>query len=150
MGTLLELDELKFLEETNELLSDYMDNEVIFDTIMICTKRQLRQSDYLKKFNDFFECIRRKMWQLSRTSERSMRNELIPQPQSSMTVPGVIDARVIMRAFLRGYKHLKSRLEKIAENNSIELEELENKKELGFTLVLTILARSNLDNRFAK
>jgi len=138
MRAILENDELTFLGGNHELLKDYMNNGLIFETIMMCTKRQLSKSNYLEKFNDVFECIRRKMWQLCETSERG----------SAGSIPGVIDEKIIMRALVRGYNHLKSRLETIANYNGKNLNNLEHKKELGMTLVLIILARVNLDNNF--
>ena len=148
MSALLEEDEVEFLQETEELLSDYVNSDVIFETIMVCTKKQLGRSNYLKKFNDVFKCIRRKMFQLSQTTERSLEGGIIQDPESHITFPGIIDLRVIMKAFLNGYKILKPRLEQIAEISDVDLRNLGNKKDLGVALILTILARANLDNRF--
>ena len=114
MRAILENDELTFLGGNHELLKDYMNNGLIFETIMMCTKRQLSKSNYLEKFNDVFECIRRKMWQLCETSERG----------SAGSIPGVIDEKIIMRALVRGYNHLKSRLETIANYNGKNLNNL--------------------------
>lgn len=148
MNALLEKDELEFLQETEELLSDYVNNDLIFETIMVCTKKQLGRSNYLKKFKDVFKCIRRKMYQLSQTTERSLEGGIIQDPESHITIPGIIDLRIIMKAFLNGYKILKPRLEQIAKNDKKDLQDLANKKELGIALVLAILARANLDYNF--
>ena len=115
---------------------------------MICTNKQLGRSNYLKKFNDVFECIRRKMFLLSQSTERAIESGFIPNPEAGISYPGLIDLRSISRAFVRGYKILKPRLEKLAELKKLNLEDLENKKELGNALILTILARANLDNNF--
>lgn len=148
MTALLKNDELEFLQVTQDLLFDYTNNDLIFETIMVCTNRQLGKSNYLKKFNDVFACIRRKMLLLSQSTERSTEGGIVPEPESDISYPGIIDLRIVIRAFVRGYTILKPRLEQIAEISHVDLRNLGNKKDLGVALVLTILARANLDNRF--
>ncbi|MCA9828736.1 MAG: hypothetical protein KC444_10210, partial [Nitrosopumilus sp.] len=107
--SLLEPSEENFLKDTEELLQDYIKHEIIFDTLYVCTNRQLGKSNYIQKFPSVFECIRRKMYQLCESSEQ-IEDNTSGGGGSVVHIPGIIDTRIIMKAFLRGHKHVKNKL----------------------------------------
>jgi len=145
MSKLLASFEEDFLKDTEELLKDYTDHELIFETLDVCTNRQLGKSNYTDRFSGVFECIRGKMYQLCESSEQIERNSATEQ---HIPIPGIINTQIIVRAFLRGYKHIKHKIEEIAIQKNISLDAIQHKKEIGILIVLTILARSNLDENF--
>lgn len=147
MSSLLEPFEENFLKDTEELLQDYIEHDLIFDTLDICTNRQLGKSNYIQKFPSVFECIRRKMYQLCESSEQ-IEDNTSDVARPIVYIPGMIDTRIIMKAFLRGHKHVKNKLVELANKKNMPLEDLNSKKEIGILIVLTILARSNLDKKF--
>lgn len=141
--------EEEFLKDTEEVLQDYIEHEVIFETLDICTMRQLGKANYIQKFSGVLECIERKMYQLCESSEQ-VEGNTGRGTGPSIEIPGVIDTRLIVRAYLRGYKHIKRRLLQIANEEGIVLEKKSNRTEIGIFIVLMILARSNLDKTFQK
>ncbi len=150
MNILLEADELNFLDATKDELEIYLNNSIIQDTLLVCTRRELTKTNYLDKFDAYFDCIRRKMLRLSETTEHGKGDGIIPKQQSVISIPGIIDFKIILKALLIGYTHLESRLRQHAILNEIDFDDMSSKKELGISVVLTIIARANLDGRFSK
>jgi len=149
MNGLLEPDELKFLDVTKDLIGDYQNNEIIFETLDKCTKRQIKKENFIEKFPDFFQCLHRKMFRLVLPSEYGMTKGFLSESERELTISPLIDPKLITRALMRGYEFVKPKLEEFAQKNGMDLSELNNIKELGITIVLIILARANLDAKFS-
>jgi len=148
MNKLLEPDELEFLSITKELLEDYQNNDIIFETLSKCTKRQIRKENFIEKFPDFFQCLHRKMFRLVLPSEYGAKKGFLSESERELTIDPLIDPKLIFRALMRGHKQIKKKLEDFAKQNGCDLSEISNVKELGMTLVLIILAKANLDAKF--
>jgi hypothetical protein len=149
MNGLLEPNELKFLEITKELIGDYQNNEIIFDILDKCTKRQIKKENFIEKFPDFFQCLHRKMFRLILPSEYSTTRGFLSESERELTISPLIDPKLITRALMRGYQFVKPKLEELARINGMDLSELNNIKELGITIVLIILARANINAKFS-
>jgi len=149
LNGLLEPDELKFLDATNDLIGDYKNNEIIFETLDKCTKRQIRKENFIEKFPDFFQCLHRKMFRLILPSEYGTKKGFLSESERQLTISPLIDPKLITRSLMRGYKFVKPKLEELAKKNGVDLTEMNDIKELGITIVLIILARANLDAKFS-
>lgn len=149
MSTILDASESSFIEKNKDLLSDYLSNKLIFETLQRCTKRQINRNNFIERFGDFFECLRRKMFQMTTPTESVIATGLLPDQSTNFTIPEIINSELIVRAVLIGYEHLKDKIEEFARLNGMDLDELENFSEVGFTVVLVIIARENLQSGFS-
>lgn len=149
MQSLLDQDELSFLDVTKDEIGDYSQNGLINRMLMICTKKEMKRTNYASNFNDFSICIRKKMLRLAGADNYGMSDSLLSQQEKETSIPEIIDKSKITKAMLKGYDYLEPIMERIAQENKMDMDKYEDLKELAFICVLIIIARSNIEFKFS-
>lgn len=147
MSSLLNENEKKFLNETDEILGDYLENEAIGDRLVTCTKRQINKKNF-HKFDNFKKCIRNKMVILANPIERSFdEGKSFPHQEKTVIVPPLIEKNLVIKAMMKGHRFLKAEFNRLAEQDK-KLKKLEETRDIFFLLVLVIIGKANLEFMF--
>ncbi|WP_268542003.1 hypothetical protein [Candidatus Nitrosotenuis cloacae] len=144
--------EIEFLDSTKELINDFVISDLISDLLIKCTKNQINKNNYESNFGKFLPCIQNKVLRLSIETPASFtaKKGLLANKTNEIDLPSIINLETITNALTSGYSYIKDIIEKFANEEDIAEDDIDGFKKISITVVLVIIARANLQQKFSR
>jgi hypothetical protein len=144
--------EIEFLDSTKELTNDLVTDDLISDLLIKCTKNQINKNNYVSDFQRFFPCIQNKVLKLSIETPTSFTTKkgFLGSKTNEIDLPSIIDLNRITDALTEGYPHIKETIEQFAKEENLAEDDVDGFKKVAIMVVLVIIARANLEQKFSR